>query len=81
MALSHSPQVWRAADRALAALEDCEPRDQLAAGVLATVAVLGALRSRFEKTPEERQAFEILCSETQAWVRREIEALRFAKAH
>jgi hypothetical protein len=31
-------------------------------------------------TPEEREAFDPLCSEKQAWLRREIEALRFTKA-
>ncbi|HRT32389.1 MAG TPA: hypothetical protein P5211_08320 [Anaerolineae bacterium] len=81
MLTSYSPQAWNATDRALAAVEDCEPRDQLAAGVMATVAVLGALRERFEKTPLEREAFDRLCSDTQAWVRREIEQLRFTKAH
>jgi len=81
MLTSCSPQAWNASDRALAAMEDYEPRDQLAAGVMATVAVLGALRERFEKTTGEREAFDRLCSETQAWVRREIEQLRFAKAH
>jgi len=40
-----------------------------------------ALRERCANTPEEREAFDLLRSETQAWLRREIEALRFTKAH
>ena len=43
--------------------------------------VLGALRSRFEGTPEGRQTFDLLCSEALTWLHREIEALRFEKAH
>lgn len=81
MLTSCAPQVWTASDRALAAMEDYKPRDQLAAGVMTIVAVLGALRERFEKSAGEREAFDRLCSETQAWVRREIEQLRFEKAH
>ena len=41
----------------------------------------GALHERFAKTAAERDAFDRLCSGTQAWLRREIEALRFTKAH
>ena len=74
-------QGMATADAILATIAEREPRDQLAGSGWAVVAVLGALRERFEKTPEERAAFDILCSETQAWLRREIEALRFTKAH
>jgi hypothetical protein len=70
-----------AADRALARLEAFDAGDQLAASGWTVIAVLGALRARSEKTPKERSAINLLCSETQAWLRREIEALRFTKAH
>jgi hypothetical protein len=60
-----APQAWQTADRVLAALEHCEPRDTLTGIGWAVVGVLGALRERFEKTPEEREAFGRLCSETQ----------------
>jgi len=74
-----SAHAFAAADGALAHLEAFEAGDQLAAMGWATVAVLGALRERFEKTADDRAAFDLLCSETQAWLRREIEALRFTK--
>ena len=32
-------------------------------------------------TPEGRQVFDLLCSATVAWLRWEIEQLRFEKAH
>jgi hypothetical protein len=70
-----------AADGALAALEGLEAHDQLGGTSWAVVAVLGALRERFAKTAEEQGAFDLLCSDVQAWLRREIEALRFTKAH
>jgi hypothetical protein len=76
-----SPQALTGEDRALATLEAVEAGDQLAAMGWGTVAVLGALRARFERTPKERQAFDLLGSETLTWLRREIEALRFTKAH
>ncbi len=76
-----SPIIMKAADRALAAVESLEPGDQLAALGWATVAVLGALKDRFGTTPPERAAFDRLCSETQAWLRLEIEMLRFTKEH
>jgi len=69
-----------AADRALAALEDLEPDDQLASTGWVVVAVFGALRPRFERTPEKREAFDLLCSDVQAWLRRKIEVLRFMDA-
>jgi len=77
----HSFQALAAGDRVLARLEALEAGEQLAAMGWATVVVLGALRFRFKQTPEDRTAFDLLCSETQAWLRREIEALRFTKAH
>ena len=73
-----SPQAFDAAHRALSALEDFEPRDQLVAGGWVAISVLGALRERFERTAAERDA---LCTETHAWLRQEIETLRFAKSH
>lgn len=76
-----SPRGMDAADRALAAILNLEPRDQLAGTGWAVVRVLGALRERFEHASEERDAFDALCSETQAWLRWDIEALRFRKAH
>jgi hypothetical protein len=76
-----SPKAREAAGRALAALGDFEAGDQLEAMGLGTVAVLGALRSCFEQTPEGRQVFDLLCSEAVTWLRREIEKLRFEKAH
>jgi hypothetical protein len=80
MRLGDSPQSWRAAGRALAALERFEPGVQLQAAGWVPVAVLGVLRSRFAETPQDRQAFDRLCGEMPGWLRREIEALRFAKA-
>jgi len=46
-----SPQIMNAADAALAALGHLDLDEQLAATEWATLAVLGALRDRFEQTP------------------------------
>ena len=81
MLIPDTPHGMDAADRALTAIEDREPSDQLTGAGWAVVSVLGAVKSRFERTIKEREAFDFLCSETQAWLRREIEALRFTKAH
>lgn len=54
---STSPQGMATADFILATIAERQPRDQLAETGWAVVAVLGALRERFEKTPAER-AFE-----------------------
>jgi len=76
-----SPQAMKATDCVVTALEGFEPRDQLAAGGWKTIAVLAAIRSRFERTPEDREASDLLCSETLTWLRREVEKLRTEKAH
>ncbi len=75
-----SAQTWKGTDRVLGELEHYEAGDQLAAAGWATICVLGALRDRFERTPEDQQAFDLLCSETQSWLRREIGTLRFHKS-
>ena len=76
-----SPQVMEAADRAMAVLEPFEPRDQLAAMGWVALSVLGALRDRFEGTSRKRHAFDNLCGATLTWLQREVETLRFTKAH
>ena len=81
MRTSPTPRPAQAADRALRALEDVALRDELAGTRCATVAVRGALRACFEKTPEERQAIDHLCAEIQTWFQPEIHGRCGAKAH
>jgi hypothetical protein len=46
----------------------------------AVVAVLNAIREQGKDTPEARTAFDRTCTETLAYLRQHIEALRFTKA-
>ncbi len=55
--------------------------EQLEVACLTVRAVLSSVRSRFEKSQQDRLAFDALCSDTEAWLRREIERLRFLKSH
>ncbi len=55
--------------------------EQLEVTCLTVLAALGSVRPRFEKSQENRLAFDALCSDTEAWLRREIERLRFRKSH
>ena len=64
-----SAQVFSVADRVLADLGALDATDQLAEMGCAMFQILGALRERFAKTPEDQAAFDRLCSETQAWLR------------
>jgi hypothetical protein len=75
-----APRGLGTAERILAAIEDCEPRDQLTGLGWAVVGVLGALRERLENTPDGRKALDRLCSEALEALRWEIEALRFTTA-
>ncbi len=43
--------------------------------------MLRDLRRQAERDPAQQPRFDALCSETLEWLRREIEALRFTKAH
>jgi hypothetical protein len=45
------------------------------------VAVLTTTRHQFEKTREERAAFDLLCDETLAHLRTAIEPIRFSRPH
>jgi CheY-like chemotaxis protein len=74
-----SRAVQQATERVLAALGDLDPGGQLTVAARVTVAILTAVRPRFETAGQK--AFDLLCNETLAWLRREIEALRFEKAH
>jgi hypothetical protein len=76
-----SPQGWEAVNAAYAAVKPFELPDQLTATAWAVVSVLSAMRERERArgTPEEQAAFDRTCAETQAWLHRQIEILRFAK--
>ena len=75
-----TPRAMAAIDRVLTHVEAFEAAGQLATMGWATVVVLGALRVRLEQTPEGRAPSDRLCSEEQAWLWRESEALQFTKA-
>ena len=75
-----SPLLARV-DALLGALDGLSAREQLhMAGYLAG-AVLTTTRPRFEKTREERAAFDRLCEDTLAHLRTVIEPLRFSRSH
>ncbi len=55
--------------------------EQLEVACLTVLTALGTMRPRFENSQEGRLAFDVLCSDVEAWLRREIEGLRFMKSH
>ncbi len=55
--------------------------EQLEVACLTVLTTLGSVRPRFEKSQQDRLAFDLLCSDVETWLRGEIEALRFAKSH
>ena len=55
--------------------------EQLEVACLTVLTALGSVRPRFDKAQQDRLAFDLLCSDVETWLRREIEALRFAKSH
>jgi hypothetical protein len=67
---------------AYAAVKPFDLPDQLTAAAWAVVSVLSAMRERERArgTPEEQAAFDRTCDETQTWLQRQIEGLRFEKA-
>jgi hypothetical protein len=56
------------------------PEERLPIAAECVVGALRELRLLARKEPERQESFDLLCSELQAWLRREIEALRFRKS-
>ena len=70
-----------ATEQVLQALVDLPAKEQLAIVSRTLLALLDSVRPRFANDPESQRAFDLLCSDTLTSLRREIEALRFTKAH
>jgi hypothetical protein len=54
--------------------------EQLEVACLTVLTALGSVRPRFEKSREDQLAFDLLCSDVETWLRREIETVRFGKS-
>ncbi len=63
----------------LEALTGLSAKDQLEAACRGVLAVLIAARARFERDPEGRVAFDLVCEDVTDWLRQEIGALRFIR--
>ena len=74
-------RVDAATEQTLQALVDLPAKEQLAIISRTLIALLDSVRPRFANDPESHRAFDLLCSDTLTWLRQEIEALRFTKAH
>jgi hypothetical protein len=70
-----------ATEQVLQALANLPAKEQLAIVSRTLIALLESVRPRFANDPESQRAFDLLCSDTLTSLRREIEALRFTKAH
>jgi hypothetical protein len=57
------------------------PDQQVAVAGECVLGVLRELRFIGQREPRRRKSFDALCSDVQAWLRREIETLRFEKSH
>ena len=75
-----SPLLARV-DGLLATLDGLSAEEQLRMACYLAVAVLTTTRQRFEKTPAERAAFDLLCDDTLARLRTLIEPIRFSRSH
>ena len=73
------PRLRARLDRALETLDSLSAEEQLEASLLLTVTVLGAVRPRFERSQEDRAAFDLLCDDVEGWLCREITPLRFVR--
>ena len=62
-------------------LDGLEASEQLETTGLMVLTLLEAVRPRFVQSPEDRQVFDLVCSDVATWLRQGIERLRFAKAH
>ncbi len=57
------------------------PDERLAIVAESVLGVLRELRLPGQKDPKRQKSYDVLCGDVQMWLRREIEALRFEKAH
>jgi hypothetical protein len=61
-------------------LDGLEASEQLEVACLTVLTALSSVRARFEKSQQDQMAFDLLCSDVETWLRREIEAVRFVKS-
>jgi hypothetical protein len=66
-------------DRALETLNGLSAKEQLEASLLLTVTVLSGVRPRFERSQEDRAAFDFRCDDVEEWLNRENTPLRFIR--
>jgi hypothetical protein len=76
-----TPKGWEAVHTAYRAVKDFALRDQVVAAMRTVGAVLSALREKSKDTPEARTAFDRTCDKTVAYLKQQIEALRFTRAN
>ncbi len=57
------------------------PDKRMAIVAESVLGVLREFRLLAQKEPERRKSYDALCGDVQAWLRREIETLRFEKSH
>jgi len=76
-----SPNTVRAVLTIHGTLSAFPPDQQLAVAAECVLGVLRELRLLGQREPERRKSYDTLCSDLQAWLRREIETLRFEKSH
>ena len=74
------PLQWRGRE-ALEALNGLNAHEQLELACRTVLGILMAARSRFEKSGEDRGAYDTLCDAVEDWLRADIAPLRFARPH
>jgi hypothetical protein len=76
-----SPTLGARVKQASQVLDGLPASEQVEVACQLVVGLLAAIQLRFEQTPKERQTFDVLCSDVEEWLQREVAALRFTKAH
>lgn len=66
-------RVWES----LESLAGLRAAEQLEIACRTVVGVLAAARSRFDRTREDREAYDVLCDAVEEWFQAEITPLRF----
>jgi hypothetical protein len=76
-----SPNTLQAVLAIHGTLKAFPPDQQLAVAAECVAGVLRELRLLGQREPGRRESYDTLCSDVQAWLRWEIETLRFEKSH
>ena len=60
-------------------LDGLPASEQLEVACQPLVGILAAIQPRFEKSQQDRLTFDVLCSDVEGWLQKEIQSLRFAR--